>query len=112
MPIGAAGSPHFADFMNPKDSQSTKPHHLLDMIRQIRQASLTEDFNGELDFRINRLFRQSGNEGFLAAIDVFPIYKSENRRGNAGLPMGNYWEIWVQICASSFSGIISVSGSR
>ena len=72
MPIGTVGSPHFADFMSPKEAQSTKTHHLLVIIRRIRQASSAEAFNGELNLRLNRRFRQSANEGFIVPNGVPP----------------------------------------
>ena len=53
MPIGAARNPNLGDFMNPKGAQATKTNHLLGAIRQIRQASLTADFNGQLNLCIN-----------------------------------------------------------
>ena len=64
MPTGAVSNPHFTDFMNPKDARTTKTHHLLGIIHQIRQASSTADFNGKLTLRINRRLRQSTNGGF------------------------------------------------
>ena len=41
MPIGAAGNPHFEDFVNPKEAQTRKTHHFLGIIHHIRQASIT-----------------------------------------------------------------------
>ena len=61
MPIGAAGSPHFGDLTNPKDARKTKTHHLLGIVHQIRQASITEDFNRKLNLRLNRRFPRSGS---------------------------------------------------
>ena len=76
MPIGAVSNPNFADFTKPKEAGTTKTHHLLVVIRQIRQASLAADFNGELKLRSNRRFRQLRNGGdFLGAIRVFPVHK-------------------------------------
>ena len=72
MPIGTAGSPNFEDFTNPKEAQTPKTRHLLGIIRQIRQASQTADFNGKLNLRLNRRFTQSGNgESFLAQAAFF-----------------------------------------
>ena len=34
IPIGAAGNPHFADFMNPVASPTAATHHLSGSIRQ------------------------------------------------------------------------------
>ena len=50
MPIGAVGNPHFGDFMNPKEAGETETHHFPGVIRKIRQASLTADFNGDRIF--------------------------------------------------------------
>ena len=61
MPIGAAGSPHFEDFTNPKEAKITKTHHLLAIILQIRQESITAYFNGILNLRVNRRFAPIGN---------------------------------------------------
>ena len=44
MPIGAAGNPHFDDFMNQKEAPAAKTHHLLGAIQKIRHASLNGDF--------------------------------------------------------------------
>ena len=109
MPIGTVDSPNFADFTNPMDEQSTKTYHLIGIIHQIRQASLTADFNGNLNLRIDRRFRQSGNGGFLGPNGVFLDTNRQTKGGTSDGPMGNYWGIWAQICASSFSGIISGS---
>ena len=62
MPIGAVVNPHFLAFVNPKDAETTKTHHLLGIIRQFRQASSTAYFNGGLNLRLNRGFLQFRNE--------------------------------------------------
>ena len=64
MPIGTVGGPHFEDFMNPKEAKTTKTHHLLEIMRRIRQASLTADFNGKSNLCLNRMFRRSRNGEF------------------------------------------------
>ena len=51
MPIGAVANPHLPDFANPNESPAAKTHHLLGIIRRIRQASTAADFNGKLDSR-------------------------------------------------------------
>ena len=53
IPIGELESPHFVDFMNPKEAQAAKTHHLLGIIHLIRQESPTADFNGKLNLRLN-----------------------------------------------------------
>ena len=58
MPIGAVGSPHFEDFLNPKEAQTTKTNHFLGVLRQIRQVSLASDFNGKLNLCLNKRFPQ------------------------------------------------------
>ena len=85
MPIGAAGNPHFGDFMNRKDAQTTKTRHSLVAIRQIRQASITADFNGKLNFPLNSRLRGSGNGGFSWAKRFFPGIKSGNEGGKRRL---------------------------
>ena len=50
MTIGTVRGLHFDDSMNPMEPQTTKTHHLLGVIRKIRQASVTEDFNGKIEF--------------------------------------------------------------
>ena len=85
MPIDTLGTPHFSDFMNPKEAPVTKTHHLLGTIHQIRQSSTTEDFNGKLSLRLNRRFRQSANGGFSWANRCFPFYQSGNQRGKRRL---------------------------
>ena len=44
---GAVGNPHFEDFTNPAESQTTKNSSFIGGIQQIRQASLIADFRGE-----------------------------------------------------------------
>ena len=56
MPIGAVGNPHFEDFTNPVGAPAAKTHHLLWAIQQIRQASLTAYFSGELNLAFRSEF--------------------------------------------------------
>ena len=72
---------------------------------------MTAYLDGKLNFRLNRRFRQSRN-GVLFGQAVFSLdTKRATKGGTSAGPMGNYWEVWEQICAGSFSGIISRSGS-
>ena len=105
MPIGKAGDPHIGDFMNPKVAPAAKTHHLLRAVHQIRKASLTADFSGELNYDLEKRLRGSDMRSFLRAKRFHPGHKSENRRRKALVRnMGNYWKIWERICASSFRG--------
>ena len=88
MPIGAVGNPHFEDFTNTKEDRTTRTHHLLGAIHQIRQASITADFNGKLNLRLIRRLRQSVNGVFLAQ-SVFSLLTSRGgKRGNVGWAHG------------------------
>ena len=80
MPIGAAGSPHFADFANPTGPPETKTHNLLGVIRQISETSLGADFNGILNLRLNRRFRHIQNGGFFSGNQRFIGHESKARR--------------------------------
>ena len=98
MPIGAVGSPHFPDSANPKGAQSTKTHHLLWLIRQIRQASLTAVLNMQLNLCVNRRLRQSVSGQFSCPSRCFLTYQSMTRGGEtSAVPMGNYRKIWEPI---------------
>ena len=59
MPIGTAGNPYFEYFTTPVEAPTTKTHHLLGMIRQISQASLTADFSGKLNSALQKRIRES-----------------------------------------------------
>ena len=82
-----------AIFKNPMDAQSIKTHHSLWANRQIRQASLTEDFNGKLDLCINRSFRQSRNGVFLGPIGLSMPTNRKTKGGTSDGPIDNYLEI-------------------
>ena len=108
MPTGTVGNPHFEDFANPKAAQSIKTHHLVGVIHQIRHASLTADFNEKLNLCVNRRFRLSRDDECPCAKLCFPRQQiGKQKGGTLAATRGNYWEIWEQICASSFSGTIS-----
>ena len=84
MPIDTVGNPHFEDFANPADASTTKTHHLLGLIPQIRQASLTADFIGKLNSALRKRIRESGNgESFYSKQRFPPSEKSENKRVEA-----------------------------
>ena len=76
------------------------------IIRQIRQASSAEYFNGELNLRMGRRFRQLRNGGFSWAKPCFSWPQLENERSKTlDGPMDHYWEIGGGgICHSSFLG--------
>ena len=59
MPIGTVGSPHFEDIMNPVEAPTTKTHHLVGVIHQIRQASLIAYFSGKLNSALRKRSRES-----------------------------------------------------
>ena len=112
MPIGAVGNPHFSDFTDPKDSRETKTHHLVRIIRQIRQASSEVDFNGKLNLRMNKRFRQIHTDGFSCATPCF----SQPRIGKPkaiipgcahGLPL---WGLRWGVFLISFPGPLFGSG--
>ena len=69
----------FSDFVNPKEARKTKTHRIFLIIRQIRQASVTGNFNGKLNLRINRRARQSGNGQFLGPNGVLHSYQSDGK---------------------------------
>ena len=105
MQIGTVGNPHFSDFVTPKEAQTTKTHRLLGIIHQIRQSSLTEDFNGKLDFRLNRRVRRSRNGEFSRANRRFSFLPIGQQKGEtSAAPSDNYCEIWARMRAISFPG--------
>ena len=87
MPIGAVGNPHFSDFMYPMVSPETKTHRELGIVRQIRQSSLVGDFNGKLNSRMNKRFRQTQNAGFSYGEPCFSRHRiGKPKVANAGFP--------------------------
>ena len=94
MPIATVNSPHFEDFTNPVESPTAKTHHLLAMIRQIRQASPTAYFIGKLNLASNKRILESPmmNSFYtrLCFLTTNRKTKGERRRLGPGIITGGF----------------------
>ena len=117
MPIDKVGNPHFGDFTNPVEASSTKTHHLIGVIQQIRQESLSSDFSGKLNLALRIEFGNPRMGGSFYA-NRFSPYRQIGRQGwkttvmAGGGVVVNYWAFWQQIRTSSLSRGILRSWSR
>ena len=72
MPIVAVNNPNFDYFTNPVGGgPTTKTHHLLGGIQQIRQAHLIAYFSGGLKLALGKRIRESRNGEFTLRRTVF-----------------------------------------
>ena len=98
MPIGAAGSPHFGDFTNPKEDQAAKTHHLPGIIHQIRQSSVTADFNGKSNLS-KYAIATIGKCGVSLRRAAFRL--AENRKTKGGNAGCDHWLLLGDLGANS-----------
>ena len=68
--------------MNPKEPPETQTHHILGVIRQIRQASCAADFNGELNLRLDKRLRQMRTEGIFLGKSVISLAANRQAEGD------------------------------
>ena len=94
VPIGRVPNPHFSGFVNHKAARAIETHHLHVVIHQIRQASLTGDFNGELNLYSGRRFPQLRNTGFPLDQSAFSVLQIEKRKGGDGYAQESLLGIW------------------